>query len=183
MTKVDKTIMKQRLQAKKLNSLFGNNKRIAEIISDDDNFDLEDIASNPFRNSFLRIHEILVNKFVIDLKKPISKFISKTQNGSYEEINTYFDNRLLQIMRIRMILMPEFQKSVQTHTTSGHKYLVLKILWLDELMRKKITFSISLGNVEQVGFEINSEKPEIKQAQKDLILKLITLYNVIYTGG
>ncbi len=183
MGKIDKTVAKQRQQAQRLNSLIGNNRRIAEIIANDEHFDLKDISDDPFRKAFLPIHESLVNKFVTDLKKPISKFTTNTKNGSYEELNTYFDNRLLQILRIRLIVMPEFQKSVQTHTTSGHKYLVLKILWLDEFMRKKTTFSISLGNVEQVGFEIDSKKPEIKKAQKDLVLKLITLYNVIYTGG
>jgi hypothetical protein len=51
---------------------------------------------------------------------------------------------------------------------------------MDDQMKKKVICSISLGNVEQVGFEIDSNKPEIINAKKELQDKLIFIYKDSY---
>jgi hypothetical protein len=173
-------INKARLIEKKLSGLFGNNRRIALIIADDDNLSLDEIKKDPELKDLHNQHERLSRKLIADLKKPINLLDINLQENSYHSLNNYFEYRLIEIIRIRMVLSPEFQKSIQTHTVTGHKYLVLKALWMDDQMKKKVICSISLGNVEQVGFEIDSNKQEIINAKKELQDKLILIYKDSY---
>lgn len=176
-------INKARQLDKKLSGLFGNNRRIALILADDDHLPLDVINKDPELKDLHYRHERLSYKLMVDLKAPINHLNIEFQDYSYGSLNTYFENRLIEIIRIRMALSPEFQKSIQTHTVTGHKYLVLKALWMDDNMKKKVFCSISLGNVEHVGFEIDSNKPEIIIAKKELQDKLILIYKETYPQG
>jgi hypothetical protein len=171
---------KARQLEKKLAGLFGNNRRIALIIADDDHLSLDEIKKDPELKDLHYQHERLSRNLMADLKAPINLLDIDLQEISYQSLNNYFENRLIEIIRIRMALSPEFQKSIQTHTVTGHKYLVLKALWMDDQMKKKVICSISLGNVEHVGFEIDSNKPEIIIAKKELQDKLIFIYKDSY---
>lgn len=170
-------------QKMRLFGYFGNNLRIALVLADDDHLPLEEIKMDPELKALHNLHERLVHKVGQDLKSPIDSLGFDLQTESYFTLNTYFENKLIQIMRLRMVLCPEYQKSIQTHTVTGRKYLVLKVLWMDEQMTKKIISSISLGNVEQVGSLIDPYKPEIIAAKKELQKKLIYIYNETYPKG
>jgi len=167
-------------QRMRLFGYFGNNLRIALILADDDHLPLEEIKINPELKALHNSHERLVYKVGNDLKSPLDSLNLDLHTESYQTLNTYFENKLIQIMRLRMVLCPEYQKSIQTHTVTGRKYLVLKALWMDDQMTKKIISSISLGNVENVGSLIDPYKPEIIAAKKELQKKLIFIYNETY---
>ena len=111
----------------------------------------------------------------------MDSIIEKLVEPTYKELNKYFDDRLLQILRLRLIIRPEIQKSIQTHTITNHKYLVMKIIWLDDKMKKIVKFSLSLGRVDQIGDTLEYTIPEINNARIELELKLNELYSSIYS--
>lgn len=163
---------------RKIESVYGNNRRIQEILADDDfGGDLKD--STRIRG-LIKKHDQLVNELSWDTNKPLSSIIEKLREPTYKELNKYFDDRLLQILRLRMIIKPEIQKSIQTHTITNHKYLVMKIMWLDDKMKKNVKFSISLGRVDLIGDTLDYTIQEIINSRKELELKLEDLYSSIY---
>lgn len=170
-------------QQMRLSGYFGNNLRIALVLADDDHLPLEEIKIDPELKVLHNHHERLVDKVGRDLKSPLDSLGFDLQTESYFTMNSYFENKLIEILRLRMVLCPEYQQSIQTHTVTGHKYLVLKIMWIDEQMTKKVSGSISLGNVEIVGTEVNPNKPETIAAKKELQKKLIYIYNETYHKG
>jgi hypothetical protein len=56
----------------------------------------------------------------------------------------------------------------------------LKILWIDDEMKKTVKFSFSLGRIDIAGTEINTNTPEIISAKKDLEMRLYSLYRELY---
>lgn len=163
---------------RKIESLYGNNRRIQEIIADDD-FGI-DVKDSPKKRELIKLHDQLVNKLSRDTNKKLDSIIENLVTPTYNELNKYFDDRLLQILRLRLIIKPEIQKSIQTHTITNHKYLVMKIIWLDDKMKKNVKYSISLGRVDLIGDTLDYKIPEINNARMELELKLNELYSSTY---
>ncbi len=166
------------MSQRKIESLYGNNRRIQEIIADDD-FSI-DVKDSPKKRELIKLHDQLVNKLSWDTNKQLDTIIENLVAPTYKELNKYFDDRLLQILRLRLIIKPEIQKSIQTHTITNHKYLVMKIIWLDDQMKKNVKYSISLGRVDLIGDTLDYKIPEINNARMELELKLNELYSSTY---
>ena len=177
--KTNHTVKGNPTAQRKIESLYGNNRRIQEILADDD-FGI-DIKDSPIKRGLIKEHDQLINKLSWDTNKPLDSIIEKLLEPTYKELNKYFDDRLLQILRLRLIIKPEIQKSIQTHTITNHKYLVMKIIWLDDKMKKIVKFSLSLGRVDQIGDTLEYTIPEINNARIELELKLNELYSSIYS--
>lgn len=163
---------------RKIESVYGNNRRIQEILADDDF--CADINDSTRIRGFIKKHDQLVNQLSWDTNKPLGSIIEKLREPTYKELNKYFDDRLLQILRLRLIIKPEIQKSIQTHTITNYKYLVMKIMWLDDKMKKNVKFSISLGRVDLIGDTLDYTLPYIDNSRKELESKLEQLYSSIY---
>jgi len=173
-----KSVKGKTASQRKIESVYGNNRRIQEILADDD-FGI-DIKDSPKKRELIKLHDQLVNELIHDTNKPIDSIIKNLVEPTYKELNKYFDDRLLQILRFRLIIKPEIQKSIQTHTITNHKYLVMKIMWLDDKMKKNVKYSISLGRVDLIGDTLDYKIPEINNARMELEVKLNELYSSTY---
>lgn len=178
MSRPTKQLFSQLSPKKKSDSVFGNNKRIVTILEEDD-FDVR-IKNDPKKARLLKELETLISDFNSLTKKSLAEIDKALTNKSYFDINSYFDAKLIQIMRLRLIIEPQFQKSIQTHTITDLKYLIMKILWIDDHMKRVVKFSLSLGNIDQAGTEIDSINQTVINAKKELEERLRQEYDAVY---
>jgi len=178
MNRPTKQLFTQLSPKRKPDSVYGNNKRV-ETILEEDEFDVK-IKNDPKKAKLIRELDKLMSDFTTLAKTSLTQIENKFASKSYFEINLYFDDKLIQIMRLKLVIEPQFQKSIQTHTITDLKYLILKILWIDDQMKRVVKFSLSMGNIDQAGTEINTNNQIIINAKKELADKLLQEYEALY---
>lgn len=140
-------------------------ERIRFIV--DDGFD--EVVFNEPRNGV----------YLSELKKLKEDFVKfyfyslEEMSKSHQEIGhvAYVDNRIteyiIQLLRLRKVIQPEVQVSLNTHSRTNLKYLSIKAYWIDDSGRKVRKYTKSIGRAENYPDGI-----EDKQALEDGI-KLI----------
>jgi hypothetical protein len=172
------------------NHFYGNNKRIFKILTDDDMNELDHKTLTFHQKKLAEEHDQLILSIINLIDGDYRMLINKSDPLTYIEVNSHIDKRLLQIAKIRMVIIPEFLVNTTTHSVSNHEYAVLRALWLDNDFRKIKKFSISLGNTETLEMsgiirERSGKKridsPELIVAKQNLTKKLLDLYREEYS--
>jgi hypothetical protein len=172
------------------NHFYGNNKRIFKILTDDDMNELDHKTLTFHQKKLAEEHDQLILSIINLIDGDYRMLINKSDPLTYIEVNSHIDKRLLQIAKIRMVIIPEFLVNTTTHSVSNHEYAVLRALWLDNDFRKIKKFSISLGNTETLemsGIIIERsgkkriDSPELIVAKENLTKKLLDLYREEYS--
>ncbi len=176
-------------------SYFGNNKRLLQILKKELDWKDKFSEKNPL------IHKLnkLVDEIVILLEKPIielseeiksnSKLLNKLKGYEIEKrieytledvnilsINHFIDLKVIQALKLKMVIKPEFLINTHTHNVTKHQYAILRVLWLDNNLKKIRKYSTSLGNLDTFGSIENINPNIIKEEKKKLELKLQELY-------
>lgn len=144
-------------------------KEVREMVSwiVDDKFDTETISSAKNRN--------LLNKLQ-DLKDAFITFYfmhleeMPTTNSQIKrtcDVHTTIGEYVLQIMRLRLVIQPEYQIAMNKHTQTHHEYMAVKAFWINDDGEKVRKFTKSLGRAENYKLGIKD-----KQAQKDSVALL-----------
>ena len=172
------------------NHFYGNNKRIFKILTDDDMNELDHKTLTFHQKKLAEEHDQLILSIINLIDGDYRMLINKSDPLTYIEVNSHIDKRLLQIAKIRMVIIPEFLVNTTTHSVSNHEYAVLRALWLDNDFRKIKKFSISLGNTETLemsgiirerGGKKRIDSPELIVAKENLTKKLLDLYREEYS--
>ena len=178
----------------KTNSNFGNNKRLLQILEQD--LDWQDKFSE--QNPLVYKLDSLINEIILLLDRPINevieevkqndKLISKEGGGellisdvNMLSINRHIDLKIIQALKLKMVIKPEFLINTHTHNVTKHQYAILRVLWLDNNLKKTRKYSTSLGNLDTFGSIENINPNIIKEEKKKLELKLQELYAEEYT--
>lgn len=168
---------------------YGNNKRILKILTDDDMSVLNYRTMSNFEKKMAQEHDALILSLIEIIQNDYRDLCSISGAKDYIEINSFIDQKLLQIAKIRMVIIPEFLINTTIHSVSNYKYAVLRALWLDNDFRKIKKFSISLGNIESLEMDVITKNQktnksidtiEIKNAKSSLTEKLLNLYEEEY---
>ncbi|WP_310594108.1 hypothetical protein [Flavobacterium sp.] len=182
----------------KEHSYFGNNKRLLELLGDGKDIDWRTLTQKE-KYTAATITE-LINDIVSLLQKPIdelsnevkkyTKILTSNETGfSYKRdyddniddvnmlmINHYVDLKVIQTIKLKMVLKPEFLINTHTHNVTKHQYAILRILWIDNNLKKVRKFSTSLGNIETFGSIENIDPNLIKVEKEKLAQKIKALY-------
>jgi hypothetical protein len=175
----------------KENHFYGNNKRILKILTDDD---LKNIVLplTYLQRKLSHEHDELILQLITNITEETEEFYQKNNVKNYLEANSLIDQKLLQIAKLRMVILPEFLINKTIHPVTNYTYAVLRAMWLDNDFRKVKKFSISLGNIDLLDINItssnqiskrlieNEEISEIIDAKKNLNEKLLDLYRSEY---
>lgn len=173
----------------KINSNFGNNKRLLQILEQD--LDWKDKFSE--QNPLVYKLDTLVDEIILLLERPIlevaeevkqkDKLIPKEDGGellisdvNMLSINRHIDLKIVQALKLKMVIKPEFLINTHTHNVTKHQYAILRVLWLDNNLKKIRKYSTSLGNLDTFGSIENINPNIIKEEKKKLELKLQELY-------
>ena len=160
---------------KKLND-SGNLKRVVNILEDDD---LESI-SQPLSYRQRKLLGLL-DELILDTISFLC-FSSKDliPERTIVDIISNVDQKLLQIHRLRMAILPEIIPNTVLNTATKHKYVVLRSFWLDNNFKKIRKYSVSLGNAEKF-VEIKKINPiDFKAEYDELSKKMVELYHSEY---
>lgn len=173
----------------KINSNFGNNKRLLQILEQD--LDWQDKFSE--QNPLVYKLDSLIDEIILLLDRPINEVIEEvkqndkliSQEGGGEllisdvnmlSINRHIDLKIIQALKLKMVIKPEFLINTHTHNVTKHQYAILRVLWLDNNLKKIRKYSTSLGNLDTFGSIENINPNIIKEEKKKLELKLQELY-------
>jgi hypothetical protein len=179
----------QFIESLKVNHFYGNNKRIYKILTDEDMKLFNNQKASSIQKKLSLEHDELILTLINILEGNIEHVYPETKKLNYIETNAFIDQKLLQIAKIRMVLMPEFLINTTKHSVSNHEYAVLRALWLDSDFRKIKKISVSLGNVETLENSkiLRSTKSlenlnsiEITRAKESLTKRLLDLYREEY---
>jgi hypothetical protein len=154
----------------------GNLKRVVNILEDDD---LESI-SQPLSYRQRKLLGLL-DELVLDTISFLG-LSSKDLNPerSILDIISNVDQKLLQIQKLRMTILPEIIPNTVLNTATKHKYVVLRSFWLDNNFKKIRKYSVSLGNAERL-VELKKINPiDFKAEYDELSKKMVDLYHSEY---
>lgn len=156
-------------------NLFGYNRFIIKVLGD------PDFASNTFKNpakaNLVGELDLMVSEMAGGLEKTPELLIEKAKAKNILELNQYIDNQLLRIARLRMVIEPEFMTNKQVHTQTQRPYIILRVLWLDDNMRKIKKFSVSLGSSDSLE---NIDPVIVEREKYNLTQMLENLYKESY---
>ncbi len=158
----------------------GGNKRILDILMDDD---LESInESLTYRQTKLLQ---ALDKIVLDFIDFMNNSLEDQINAGFGKIPVYefvskIDSKLLQIMKLRMAILPEIIANITVHSVTKHKYIVLRGLWLDNNFKKTRKFSLSIGNMEKFGSKNKIDPKDFSVEYNELVSKIQDLYKSEY---
>lgn len=173
----------------KTNSNFGNNKRLLQILEQDLDWKDKFAEQNPLVYKL----DSLIDEIILLLDRPINELIEEvkhndkltSQEGGGEllisdvnmlSINRHIDLKIIQALKLKMVIKPEFLINTHTHNVTKHQYAILRVLWLDNNLKKTRKYSTSLGNLDTFGSIENINPNIIKEEKKKLELKLQELY-------
>lgn len=154
----------------------GNLKRVINILEDED---LESI-SQPLSYRQRKLLGLL-DELILDTISFLC-FSSKDLNPerTIVDIISNVDQKLLQIQRLRMAILPEIIPNTVINSVTKHKYIVLRSFWLDNNFKKYRKYSVSLGNAEKL-VDLKSIKPnDFKAEYEELSKKMVELYHSEY---
>lgn len=125
------------------------------------------LKNDDFKNSNLNLplYYTLVTKLDL-LKKEFfnyfkSNLIQITQDHKEQtvhEVYTKISNYFVQVMRLRMIVEPEYQLTINKHGRTKIVYLVMKSFWIDEEGKKKRMFYKAFAREDAYADGRNSKK-------------------------
>ena len=157
--------------------LFGNkaisgyNKFIFKILNDDDIS--EETKKNPLKFNYLKKLVKLEQKLELTLECTPQQLMSMGDIKTIPDVFDFIDSLLLQIARLRMVIEPEYMTNKQVHTQTLKSYIILRILWLDDSMKKIKKYSVSLGAGDSIK---TIDKNTLEQEKKNLNQQLEQLY-------
>jgi hypothetical protein len=161
----------------KKSSEYTSLKRVVDILEDDD---LESIKS-PLTYRQRKLLGLL-DQLILDT---ISFFSLSSKELSPErpvlEIISNIDQKLLQIQKLRMTILPEIIPNVVIHSVTKHKYVVLRSYWLNDGFKKIRKYSISLGNAENLDNLKNINPIDFTNEYTELANKMVELYHSEYS--
>jgi len=154
----------------------GNLKRVVNILDDDD---LEAI-SIPLTYQQRKLLGLL-DELILDTISFLC-LSSKDLNPerSILDIISNVDQKLLQIQRLRMTILPEIIPNTVINSITKHKYVVLRSYWLDNNFKKVRKYSVSLGNAEKIADLKNLNPIDFKSEYEELSKKMVDLYHSEY---
>ncbi|HBS52755.1 MAG TPA: hypothetical protein DD806_01990 [Flavobacterium sp.] len=182
----------------KEHSYFGNNKRLLELLGDDKDIDWRTLTQKEKYMASTMTN--LIGDIVALLQKPIDELSAEVKkhtkilttkenfysyNRDYDyniddvnmlSINHYIDLKVIQTIKLKMVIKPEFLINTHTHNVTKHKYAILRVLWIDNNLKKIRKYSTSLGNLETFGGIEKIDPYLLKEEKKKLALKLQELY-------
>jgi len=113
------------------------------------------------------------------LKKKVFKFyfqhlskIDTTMEYRYvADLYTTMGNYILQMARLRMVINPDINLTINIHHKSKISYLIAKAYWFDDNGKKVRIFSKSLGRLD--AFKDGIKDKEAENEAKEILLKLM----------
>ncbi len=154
----------------------GNLKRLVNILEDSD---LESIDTPlTYRQKKLLGHLDVLILETISFLSLSSKELLPERN--ILDIISNVDQKLLQIQKLRMTILPEIMPNIVINSITKHKYVVLRSFWLNNDFKKIRKYSISLGNAEKL-VDLKNIKPiDFKAEYEELSKKMVELYHSEY---
>lgn len=155
---------------------YGDNKRILNILKDTDLEEIDERLTYKQRKWLSMLDEV-----VLDTIQFLSQKIADFKNASNQGITIYgllalVDSKLIQIMKLRMLIKPEIVATSTTQSITKHKYVILRAFWLDNNFKKIRKFSVSLGNEEQIGDYRKVNPKDFKEHYEELWHKIENFY-------
>ncbi len=159
----------------------GDIKRILNILEDDDLEKLQTPLNHRQRKLLYLLDDLILDTIGL-LSLKIDQLVDKV--GSVPNVLgliTKVDKKLLQIMKLRMTILPEITPSIVVHSVTKHKYVVLRSYWLNQDFKKIRKYSVSLGNLEKIGDVKKISPSNFKQEYEELSKKMTDLYHAEYS--
>ena len=106
-----------------------------------------------------------------NLKEKIVKFyftsLEDLQKGKGEftdvrDVHLRINEYLLQLMRLRMVIAPEYKLSKNKHPQTDHTYFAVKAYWIDDEGKKVRQFARSMGREETYKGGIKGDQAQLE---------------------
>jgi hypothetical protein len=106
-----------------------------------------------------------------NLKEKIVKFYFtsleelKNENGKFTDVRDVqlrISDYLLQLMRLRMVIKPDYKVSRNKHPQTDHTYYAVKAYWIDDEGKKVRQFARSMGREETYKGGIKGEQAQLE---------------------
>jgi hypothetical protein len=160
----------------KCSSDSGNLKRVVNILEDTD-LETIDIPLTYRQKKLLGLLDELVLETISFLSLSSKELLPER---NILDIISNVDQKLLQIQKLRMTILPEVIPNTVINSITKHKYVVLRSFWLNNDFKKIRKYSISLGNAEKL-VDLKNIKPiEFKAEYEELSKKMVELYHSEY---
>lgn len=95
------------------------------------------------------------------------------------DVHTTIGKLVIQLMRLRMVVQPDIQYSINIHPVTEHEYLTVKVFWIGDDGKKVRKFTKSLGRMEDHPTGIDSKEVKefsVKRVQEFLYQKYVETY-------
>lgn len=121
----------------------------------------------------MTLGESKLTQFMEDLavlKEQITNFFFTTTAEKSKDYQLFPDayvkisKDMVQLMRLRLIIQPDYQFAYSTHSVSGIKYLTVRGFWVDESGKRERKFVKSLGRFDD--YKDGKKDPEAHNAAK-----------------
>ena len=134
-----------------------NTREFIRIVSED-HFN-EDVYRNSDNWSYLAILKKLKESIVDFYFTRIQDIESLNMNLEIiADVNDRIGHYILQLMKLRLVIQPEVQISMNVHPRTNIKYLAIKAYWIDDNGKKIRKFTKSIGRAENYTKGIKDEK-------------------------
>lgn len=104
----------------------------------------------------------------------------KTNQKYVCDVHKHIGNYSLQLLRLRSVIKPEFNISLNPHKQTGNEYLVVKSYWLDDSGKKIRKFTKSIGRREEFPGDIRKNMKAKAVALEKIKEVMFLHYKEIY---
>lgn len=105
----------------------------------------------------------------------------KTVSHTYNQLDRIFKYNRIQIMRLRLLIQPDYLISINKTFNREQKYSVMRGYWVDDAGKKVLKFNVNLGNTEKVMFKNGDyDYQVILLAKKEIKVKMTNSYIETY---
>jgi hypothetical protein len=102
--------------------------------------DFNNSTSTSLTSDLIRQLNFLKFEFISYFKENLNTLTQKNPEESVHHVYTRISNYFVQVMRLRLIIEPEYQLTINKHARTKIVYLVMKSFWIDDDGRKKRLF-------------------------------------------
>jgi len=114
----------------------------------DDKFD-NGLYSRPGTGYLFSKLEKLRDKILALYTKEIKSLVESSEYSKVYDVYAKLENMILQLMRLRMVIQPEFQFSKNVHPVSKIPYIAAKGFWLEDDGKKVRCITKSIGREDE----------------------------------
>lgn len=158
-------------------SVYNHIRSFISIIYDD-KFD-SGLYSKPGITYLFSMLERLRDKILTLYTKEINIITESPEYERVYDVYAKLEGLILQLMRLRMVIQPDFQFSKNVHPVSNIAYLAAKGFWIDDDGKKVRTFTKSLGRLDE--YKGGKNDPKATETARDRLRDtLYRKYKEIY---